>query len=148
MTSTVKEHTPLNAERRTPNGEGGAHLQPSALIVQRSKEEHTPQRVQLDGVTIDLERSLITRPDGSTVTLTPLEQDLLNVLLAACGGIVTYEELGRGVWGWPCGYDDCSIRSCIKRLRKKLQQPCAILNARSRGYRLNLSRPRTLMPNS
>jgi DNA-binding response OmpR family regulator len=104
--------------------------------------DQTSQLVQLNGLSIDLSRSLVTRPDGSTRTLTPLEHDLLSVLIEARGGVVTHEELGKRVWGWSCGYDDWSIRSCIKRLREKLQKPDAILNARSLGYRINWPRQR------
>jgi DNA-binding response OmpR family regulator len=116
------------------------HEEERSTMTSAAMLEQTSQLVQLDDLTIDLDGHIVTLPDGSTRTLTPLEHDLLSVLIAARGGIVTHEELGKRVWGWPCGYDDCSIRSCIKRLREKLQKPDAILNARCLGYRINLPR--------
>jgi DNA-binding response OmpR family regulator len=120
MMGTEKEHTPLKAERRTPNAEGATRLQPSALIVQRSKQEHTPGPIQLDDLIIDLEGYRITRASGPVIRITEQEQRLLRVLLGARGRVLTLEELGRQVWGFSCGYSIQGIWNCTKRLRQKL----------------------------
>jgi DNA-binding response OmpR family regulator len=87
-------------------------------------------------------------PDGRTVwigeqpiELTRLEFDLLHLLLANSGRVLTRERLLEQAWGYEYVGDTRAVDSAIKRLRAKLrladQQADAIEAVRGVGYRLN-----------
>ena len=76
---------------------------------------------------------------GHEIQLTTTELELLRVLSAAAGRVVTTEALLRQVWGRR-GFDDTDrVRTAIKKLRKKLgdqaANPTYIFNAHGVGYR-------------
>ena len=74
------------------------------------------------------------------IALTPVEFDLLNVLIQNAGRVVTHRQLIHKVWG--TAYEDESrlLRVNISNLRHKLEpnpnQPHYILTELGVGYRL------------
>jgi DNA-binding response OmpR family regulator len=93
--------------------------------------------IPLGDLTIDLDSYVIHYPDGSDSTLTLRERDLLQVLLHSRGRVLSYADLGLYAWHYPDRYySPHGIRNCIWRLRRKLGQAAAAIQAvRGIGYR-------------
>jgi two-component system response regulator CpxR len=75
--------------------------------------------IQAGDVTLD-PRTRSVRVEGELIELTSAEFDLLRVLLAAAGRVVTREELFRAVLGREFSVFDRSIDNHVSSLRKKL----------------------------
>jgi two-component system KDP operon response regulator KdpE len=76
--------------------------------------------MQIGPVTIDLVRRLVTR-NGERLVLTRKEYDLLAVLVAHAGKVVTHRQLLQAVWG-PAHVEDAAyLRVYIGQLRRKLE---------------------------
>jgi two-component system, OmpR family, KDP operon response regulator KdpE len=93
------------------------------------------------GLTVDLLRRVVT-VDGQEVKLTPKEYDLLRLLVAHAGKVITHQQLLREVWGPGSVYETHYLRVYIGQLRQKLEpdpaQPRYILTEPGVGYRLRL----------
>ena len=92
----------------------------------------------LAACSVDLERGLATRGDGS-VRLTTREVELLRFLVARAGEVVTREQLLGEVWGYA---DTVLSRACdnaVRRLRTKVEadpsNPVHVLTVHGEGYR-------------
>jgi two-component system KDP operon response regulator KdpE len=84
-------------------------------------------------------RRLVTR-NGERLTLTPKEYDLLAVLAAYAGRVVTHRQLLQAVWG-PAHVEDAAyLRVYVGQLRRKLEPdpdaPSPIETETGVGYRL------------
>ena len=95
--------------------------------------------INLGDLYIDLARRMV-KVAGIEVHLTPTEYDLLKILVAHVGKVVTHRQLITRIWG---AYDqDHSqyLRIYISQLRKKVEkdptQPKYILTEPGIGYRL------------
>jgi two-component system, OmpR family, KDP operon response regulator KdpE len=76
--------------------------------------------ILVDGLEIDL-ASRIVRRDGEPIHLTPIEFDLLRVLVRNRGRLMTHRKLLAEVWG-PEYVDDIQpLRTHIARLRAKIE---------------------------
>ncbi len=76
--------------------------------------------LQIGPVTIDLVKRLVTR-GGERLVLTRKEYDLLAVLVAHAGKVVTHRQLLQAVWG-PAHVEDAAyLRVYIGQLRRKLE---------------------------
>lgn len=88
-------------------------------------------------LTVDLVRRLVT-VRGEEVKLTPREYDLLRLLIAYAGKVLTHRFVLDQAWG--AGADVAYLRIYIARLRQKLesdpQRPTLILTEQGVGYRL------------
>ena len=77
---------------------------------------------------------------GQTLTLTAKEYDLLHVLAANAGRVVTYEALQRRVWNGREHANSPLVRAFVMKLRQKLRDdpsdPVYVLNERGVGYRM------------
>lgn len=100
-----------------------------------------------DGSNIISIDALVLAPDQRQVTLagevlhlTPTEYDLLSVLIAKAGQVVTQGELLRAVWGKNSSDHDHYLRIYVQRLRQKLKddplKPHYIFTEPGIGYRL------------
>jgi DNA-binding response OmpR family regulator len=91
------------------------------------------------GLRLELESRIVTVNDANLV-LTHLEFDLLHLLLANAGCVLTRERLLEQAWGYDFVGDTRAVDSAVKRLRAKLRQasPAAdgIETVRGVGYRL------------
>lgn len=88
-------------------------------------------------LTVDLVRRIVT-VRGQEVKLTPREYDLLRLLVAHAGKVLTHKFILREVWGTEA--DVQYLRIYIRTLRQKLEgspeQPQLILTEQGVGYRL------------
>ena len=78
-------------------------------------------RVAVDGLTIDMEKRLVTR-DGAAIKLTPREYDLLCALAGNPGRVMTHGQILTAVWG-PAHKDDTQyLRVFVGQLRAKIER--------------------------
>ena len=92
-------------------------------------------------ITIERACRLVLK-DGDTVSLAPLEFDLLLALYDRHGAVATRHELLREVWGHQAMVVSRTVDTHILELRKKLERdpahPRHILTVRKTGYRLQV----------
>ena len=98
------------------------------------------ERYTFAGIEVDAAARHCTR-DGSPVTLSPKEFDLLLHLLRAGGTVVPRDTLLLEVWGYKRPVATRTVDAHIALLRAKLEDdpasPRHILTVRKAGYRLN-----------
>jgi two-component system KDP operon response regulator KdpE len=90
-------------------------------------------------LTVDLARRAVTR-GGAAVHLTPIEYDLLRVLVNHAGRVITHRQLFDQVWGAGEAHDAHLLRVNISNLRRKIEtnpsRPQHLLTEPGVGYRL------------
>ena len=100
-----------------------------------------PEPFLLGELAIDYDQRRVTVA-GRPVELTATEYELLRVLSANAGGVVTYATLLRQAWGGRRrdSEDPRLVRAVVKRLRQKLADnvasPTYVVNERGVGYRM------------
>ncbi|WP_419938182.1 ATP-binding protein [Candidatus Palauibacter sp.] len=99
-----------------------------------------PERFELEELSIDYDRRRVTVA-GRPVELTATEYELLRVLSANAGRVLTYRSLLRQAWSrHPGGVNPKLVHAVVKRLRGKLgedgSRAAYILNERGVGYRM------------
>jgi two-component system, OmpR family, KDP operon response regulator KdpE len=77
-------------------------------------------RVDVDGLVVDFAARTVSR-DGQPVHLTPIEFDLLRVLIRNRGRLMTHRALLTEVWGPGYAGDVPALRTHIARLRAKIE---------------------------
>jgi two-component system KDP operon response regulator KdpE len=93
--------------------------------------------VTVDGLEVDLAARTVRR-DGEEVHLTPIEYDLLRVLLRNRGRLMTHRALLTEVWGPGYAEDTRVLRTHIANLRRKIEPPAGPRHIRTDsgvGYR-------------
>ena len=79
---------------------------------------------------------------GEEIHLSPIEYQLLNILLTNSGKVVTHRQLLREVWGGQHAEDNHYLRIYMGHLRQKLEddptQPKFLLTETGVGYRLDI----------
>ncbi|MGC9359158.1 MAG: response regulator transcription factor [Anaerolineae bacterium] len=111
-------------------------LRVNALL--RASERYRPPILESGEISLDPESSTAL-VNGDTVSLTPVEFDLLSYLIKHRGEIVPARKLLREVWGYPGGVGDPSlVRTHIMNLRRKIEadptHPTLIRTVPRRGY--------------
>ncbi len=78
------------------------------------------------------------RVDNQPVKLTPVEYQLLLLLVKHKNQVVTYKDIMAVVWGKDDWQDTENIRIYVRRLRKKLGDipPQMLINQHGSGYML------------
>ena len=98
-----------------------------------------PESFVLDDLAIDYEGRRVA-VKGRAVRLTATEFELLRVLSANAGKVLTYEALLRQAWGDRATDDPRRVRAFVKKLRRKLgddaASPAYIFTERGVGYRM------------
>jgi DNA-binding response OmpR family regulator len=84
---------------------------------------------------MDTLRRAVTR-SGQPVSLSVKEYGVLEVLLAADGGVVSHEELLERVWDEYADPFTNSVRVTVNRLRRKLGDPPMVETVTGAGYRI------------
>ena len=91
-------------------------------------------------LTVDLVRRIVL-VRGEEVKLTPREYELLRVLVANAGKVLTHKHIMQELWGPDT--DIQYLRVYVRMLRQKIEadpeQPALILTEQGVGYRLRLS---------
>jgi two-component system KDP operon response regulator KdpE len=116
-----------------------ARLQAALRRSARTEEEPA---ITVDGLEIDLASRLVRR-DSDPVHLTPIEFELLRVLIRNRGRLLTHRTLLRDVWGPQYTEDIQPLRTHIARLRAKIEPegaegPRYIVTDPGVGYRFSL----------
>ena len=75
---------------------------------------------EADGLEVDLAARTVRR-DGEAVHLTPIEFDLLRMLVRNRGRLLTHRALLQEVWGQAYADDVPTLRTSIARLRRKIE---------------------------
>ena len=90
-----------------------------ALLRRVERRPAPGETVRAGAVALDPEARRVT-VDDEPVHLTPTEFDLLRVLAARPGAVLTREQLLAEVWGWRDGSGHRTVDSHIRGLRRKL----------------------------
>ncbi|WP_240986734.1 response regulator [Acididesulfobacillus acetoxydans] len=92
-----------------------------------------------EGLSIDRSRRMVA-VDGVEVKLTPTEYELMKVLAANAGKVLTHRQLLRAVWGPAYEHENHYLRIYVGQLRRKIEpdpsRPRHILTEAGVGYRL------------
>ena len=112
----------------------------NAVLRRRLSRFETPiDRFEIDDLVIDLAGRTVTRA-GKPVRLTPIEYNLLTLLVRNCGKVLTSAQILEQVWGADYVAEVQILRTHICRLRGKIEadssQPAIILTEPGVGYRL------------
>lgn len=100
-----------------------ARLRAALRRGESARGEQEPS-VEVEGLRIDLAARSVSR-EGQPIHLTPIEFDLLRVLVRNRGRLMTHRVLLGEVWG-PGYLDDvAALRTHIARLRGKIEPPGA-----------------------
>jgi len=108
-----------------------------AALRHRLQQEGEKPVFKSGDLTVDLVRRIVT-VRGTEVKLTPREYDILRLLVAHAGKVLTHKLILREVWSE--GADVQYLRIYIRTLRQKLEanpeQPSLIQTEQGVGYRL------------
>ena len=112
----------------------------NAVLRRRLSRLETPiDRFEMDGLVIDLAGRTATRA-GKPTRLTPIEYNLLTILVRNCGKVLTSAQILEQVWGADYVSAVQILRTHICRLRSKIEpnnsRPTIILTEPGVGYRL------------
>ncbi len=103
-----------------------------------SQSQVRPGRLKFPGLIVDVGRHEVLR-DGQAVTLTPTEFDLLALLSASPGRVISRTEMIQKVWGQGADLDLRSVDAHVYRLRRKIEpdgpRPTYIHAVPGIGYR-------------
>ena len=103
-----------------------------------SQTQVRPGRLKFPGLVVDIGRHEVLR-DGQAVTLTPTEFDLLALLSASPGRVISRTEMIQKVWGQGADLDLRSVDAHVYRLRRKIEpdgpRPTYIHAVPGIGYR-------------
>jgi two-component system, OmpR family, KDP operon response regulator KdpE len=95
--------------------------------------------VRTAAFTVDLERTTVSRADGTPVHLTPIEWGLLAELVRQPGRLVPQRTLLQAVWGPQYERETHYLRVHLAAIRRKLEPepslPCYFVTEAGLGYR-------------
>jgi two-component system response regulator VanR len=101
----------------------------------RRREYHRPPVIQIAGLHLDPFRREVFR-NGKYIALTRKQFSVLEVLVAAAGGVVSAEELLERAWDEFADPFTNAVRITISALRKRLGEPWLIVTVPGVGYRI------------
>src|SRR5881409_2488907 len=107
----------------------------------RRRAHHRPPVREIAGVRLDPFRREVYR-DGRYVALTRKQFAVLEVLVAAEGGVISAEELLARVWDENADPFTNAVRITISGLRKRLGEPWIIATVAGAGYRIDTGEDR------
>jgi len=109
------------------------------VALRRSVQASGEPVYQVDDLRVDLTRRQVKLADAE-VSLTPIEYDLLRVLVLHAGRVITHRQLLRQMWGSAYETETHLLRVNISNLRRKIEpdptRPRYILTEPGVGYRL------------
>ncbi|XKF14133.1 response regulator transcription factor [Knoellia locipacati] len=104
----------------------------------RRDNDAEPERLTIGDLTIDVAGHSVKR-DGESLSLTPLEFDLLVALARKPWQVFTREVLLEQVWGYRHAGDTRLVNVHVQRLRSKIEKdperPEIVVTVRGVGYR-------------
>src|ERR671936_986556 len=102
----------------------------------RRRAHHRPPVREIGGLRLDPFRREVCR-DGRYVALTRKQFAVLEVLVAAEGGVVSAEELLARAWDESADPFTNAVRITVSGLRKRLGDPSIIATVAGAGYRID-----------
>jgi two-component system response regulator VanR len=102
----------------------------------RRRAHNRPPVREVGGLRLDPFRREVHR-DGRYVALTRKQFAVLEVLIAAEGGVVSAEELLEQAWDAHADPFTNAVRITVSALRKRLGEPPIIATVAGAGYRIN-----------
>src|SRR5690349_17068010 len=102
----------------------------------RRRAHNRPPVRELAGLRVDAFRREVYR-DGRYVALTRKQFAVLEVLVAAEGGVISAEELLRQAWDENANPFTNAVRITVSGLRKRLGEPWIIATVAGAGYRID-----------
>jgi len=102
----------------------------------RRRAHNRPPVRELAGLRVDPFRREVYR-DGRFVALTRKQFAVLEVLVAAEGGVVSAEELLKRAWDQNADPFTNAVRITVSALRKRLGEPWIIATVAGAGYRID-----------
>src|SRR5215469_9594471 len=102
----------------------------------RRRAHHRPPVTEIAGLRLDPFRREVHR-DGRYVALTRKQFAVLEVLVAADGGVVSAEELLQRAWDENADPFTNAVRITVSALRKRLGEPWVITTVAGVGYRID-----------
>ena len=104
----------------------------------RRTDEQLPVSLSIGPLSVDVAGHTVLR-DGESLSLTPLEFDLLVCLARRPGHVFTRETLLQEVWGYRHAADTRLVNVHVQRLRAKIEtdpeNPEIVLTVRGVGYK-------------
>ena len=111
------------------------------LLRRLSQSDANTPTFSFGDVRIDLSLRKVTKANEE-IHLSPIEYQLLNILLTNSGKVVTHRQLLKEVWGGQHTEDNHYLRIYMGHLRQKLEddptQPKFLLTETGVGYRLDI----------
>ena len=108
----------------------------------RSSGESAPERLDIGDLTIDVAGHTVSR-GADTISLTPLEFDLLVALARKPWQVFSREVLLEQVWGYRHAGDTRLVNVHVQRLRSKIERdpehPEIVVTVRGVGYKAGSS---------
>src|SRR3954447_14611407 len=102
----------------------------------RRRAHNRPPVHEITGIRLDPFRREVYR-DGQYIALTRKQFAVLEVLLAAEGGVVSAEELLERAWDQNADPFTNAVRITVSALRKRLGEPWIIATVAGVGYRID-----------
>src|SRR5256886_12010592 len=102
----------------------------------RRRVHHRPPVREISGLRLDPFRREVYR-DGRYVALTRKQFAVLEVLVAAEGGVISAEELLKQAWDENADPFTNAVRITVSGLRKRLGEPLIIATVPGVGYRID-----------
>ncbi len=102
----------------------------------RRRAHHRPPVLEIAGLRLDAFRREVYR-DGRYIALTRKQFAVLELLVAAEGGIVSAEELLERAWDENANPFTNAVRITVSSLRKRLGEPWIIATVAGVGYRID-----------
>jgi DNA-binding response OmpR family regulator len=93
--------------------------------------------LEIDGLVLDVARHSVTR-DGTVLSLSPKEFEVLHVLMRAQGRVVSAEQLLEEAWDENADPFTNSVRVTVMTLRRKLGEPPVLQTVTRAGYRIGI----------
>jgi two-component system KDP operon response regulator KdpE len=90
-------------------------------VLRRTAPQAGEPVIDADGLHVDLAARVVRRGDDE-IHLTPIEFDLLRVLVRNRGRLLTHRALLQDVWGPAYVEDVATLRTNIARLRRKIER--------------------------
>lgn len=115
-------------------------LKMSALVARIREAGKLPTQFRIGSLTFDADMQHITTADGTTIRLSGKENDLLQLLAAADGGLVERGYILRKIWREETYFNSRSLSVYVNHLRHILEvEPrVRIFSIHGRGYKLTL----------
>ncbi len=115
-----------------------------ALLRREEQSASAPPVFETGGLRVDRALRQVN-VDGKSVHLTKKEYDLLNLLVAAAGRVLTHQHILTAIWGGEHRTQTHHLRVLVQQLRQKLgdepTDPRFIVTVQGVGYRLVLPEP-------